>query len=264
MCGRTTLVTSVEEIAEIFGVSPTIPPQPPRYNIAPGQDMVVVRAALSSSPSSSRELALLHWGLVPWWTKGQEEAKRIAYRCINARSETAPTAPAFRDAFKARRCLVVVDGFYEWKTVPPAPTGRVTKGGRPIVGKPTKMPEHIRRPEGGVFTLAGLWDRWKSPEGEVVESCTILTTPSHGAIVSLHDRMPLIVAEADRDKWLTSLEGAGELLGAAEATQEARARELVIIPVSRRVNDVKNDDPSCLGPPEAETLPDQIGFAFRA
>lgn len=234
MCGRATLVISTDDIAEVFGVEPTLPPGPPRFNIAPGTDLVAIRPA-NEKP---RELALLRWGLVPWWSND----KKIANRTINARSETLVNAPAFRDAFKTRRCLVVVDGFFEWE-------------------RPTKRPHHIRYEDRRPFTLAGVWDRWTSKEtGEVLESCSIVTTSAHGDIVRLHDRMPLVVAGQDRDLWLGSADDARGVLAHAKATQEARAHELVLVPVSKRVNDVRNDDPSCLEPPAADPLPKQTNL----
>lgn len=252
MCGRATLVISTDDIAEVFGVAPTLPPGPPRFNLAPGQDLVAIRASSSSSKgaghelasqlSPSREMAGLRWGLVPWWSSD----KKIGNRTINARSETIVNAPAFRDAFKARRCLVVVDGFYEWE-----------KTGDPK----TKRPHHIRYEDRRPFTLAGVWDRWTNKEdGEVLESCSIVTTAAHGDIVRLHDRMPLVLAEKDRDLWLGSADDARAVIAHAKATQEARAHELVLTPVSKRVNDVRNDDPSCLAPPDADPLPRQTSF----
>lgn len=238
MCGRATLVTSIEDIAEVFGVEPTLPPGPPRFNIAPGTDLV----AIHPTKTKPRELVMLRWGLIPWWSND----KKIANRTINARSETVVNAPAFRDAFKTRRCLIVVDGFYEWEK-----TG----------DSPTKRPHHIRYADRRPFALAGVWDRWTSKEsGEVIESCSIVTTPAHGEIVRLHDRMPLVLAEPERDLWLGSADDAKAVLANAKATQEARANELVLVPVSKRVNDVRNDDPSCLEGPAADPLPKQTNL----
>ena len=209
---------------------------PPRFNISPGSELVVIRHP--DREPSEKEMALLKWGLVPWWSKDP----KIAYKTINARSETVTTAPAFRDAMKSRRCLVVVDGFYEWK-----------KG---ATAKAPKQAKHVRLPDSGLFALAGLWETWKSGDGEVVETCTIVTTPSHGAITDLHDRMPLVLAGEDRDRWLGTMHDASDVLARSKATQEERAAELVMVPVGRRVNDVRNDDPSCLEPPsEEETAP---------
>jgi len=240
MCGRATLVTSVDDIAEIFGVDPgavTGDLGLPRFNIAPTQGMAVVR---ERSPGH-RELGVLRWGLVPWWSK----TLAIGSRCINARAETVKRAPAFRDAFAERRCLVVIDGFFEWKTV----------------GPKDRRPHHIRLAEGGPFALAGLWERWKSPEdGQVLETCTVVTTPSHGAIRELHDRMPLVLDAAARATWLGARSGAEDILAKASETQAARAAELVLMPVSKRVNDVRNDDRACLDPPDG--VGDQVTIRF--
>lgn len=238
MCGRATLVTSVDDIAEVFGVEPTLPAGPPRFNIAPGTDLV----AIHPNKAGRKELAAFRWGLVPWWSTD----KKIANRTINARSETIVNAPAFRDAFRARRCLVVVDGFYEWEETGAAPT---------------KRPHHVRYEDRRPFTLAGVWDRWTSKEtGEVLETCSIVTTEAHGDILRLHDRMPLLLAENERDLWLATADDARGILANAKATQEARALELVLVPVSKRVNDVRNDDPGCLEPPSADPLPKQTNL----
>lgn len=222
MCGRATLVTPVEEIAEAFDLPP-IPIGPPRYNVAPGQPVLVVRHGREAD-----ELALLRWGLVPWWTKADRPHKPL----VQARVETVAATPAFRDAFKARRCLVVVDGFYEWQRAP---------------GGGGKVPHHVRRREGGPFAIAGVWDRWKTPDGEVVETCAVVTTEARGPVRALHDRMPLVLEGEERDAWLHGSAGeASRLVGDARAAQQARAEELVVVPVSTWVNDVKHDDPRCL------------------
>ncbi|MBS2019098.1 MAG: SOS response-associated peptidase [Deltaproteobacteria bacterium] len=238
MCGRATLVATTDDIADVFGVAPTLPAGPPRFNLAPGQDLV----ALHAKEGGGMELVTYRWGLVPWWSKD----KKIANRTINARYETVTTSPAFRDAWKARRCLVVIDGFYEWE-----------KSGAPKA----KRPHHIRYDDRRPFTLAGIWDRWTNKEsGEVLESCSIVTTEAHGGIVALHDRMPLVLDGSDRDRWLGSADDARAVLAHAKETQEARAHELVIVPVSTRVNDVRNDDPECLAPPDADPLPKQTSL----
>jgi putative SOS response-associated peptidase YedK len=226
MCGRATLTTPVEQIAEAFGVD-AVPIGPPRYNVAPGQPIVVVRHGREVD-----ELALLKWGLLPWWSKSEKTKKPL----VQARAETVATAPAFRDAFKARRCLVVVDGFYEWKTL----------------GK-ERVPHHVHRQDGALFALAGVWDRWKSADGEIVETCAVVTTDAHGAVRDLHDRMPLVLEGEARDVWLHgSAEDASALVAGASRSQEAVASALDVAPVSKWVNDVRHDDPRCLEPPVAE------------
>jgi putative SOS response-associated peptidase YedK len=231
MCGRATLTCPVEDIAEAFGVSP-IPLWPPRFNIAPGQDVAIIRRDVES------ELAIVRWGLVPWWSKDGK-----ANRTIQARVETVATAPAFRDAFRSRRCLVVVDGFYEWSASP--------KG---------KAPHHIRFPDRRPFAIAGVWDSWKNPEGQRIETCAVVTTASQGSLRELHDRMPLVLEGEDRERWLTAPPEEARAVG---ATAGGRA-ELQAVPVSTWVNDVRHDDARCLEAPvdAPVALPAQTTLRF--
>jgi putative SOS response-associated peptidase YedK len=227
MCGRAILVSSVEDITEVFEISTPASPElagPARFNVAPGQDVLVVRPPSSSSSSSppARELARVRWGLVPWWSKDT----KIAGRCIQARFETIAKAPAFRDAFRSRRCLVVVDGFYEWSG----------SGKR-------RQPHYVHLAETGPFAIAGVWDSWKTPEGSVLETCAVVTTASRGPVARLHDRMPLVLGPEARQRWLTaSPEEARELAPLGEADR------FLVVPVSTWVNDVKHDDARCLEP----------------
>jgi putative SOS response-associated peptidase YedK len=219
MCGRAILTSPVEDIAEAFGVS-QIPLGPPRFNIAPTQPLAIVR----SGPDRPRELALVRWGLVPWWAKDP----KIGNRFIQARAETVVTTPAYRDAFKSKRCLVVVDGFYEW-------SGDKKKGDR--------QAHLIRLAEGGPFAIAGLWDSWKTPAGDRMETGAVVTTASRGPLDAVHDRMPLVLDEEARERWLTATpEVARELLDAPSPL------ELVVVPVSSWVNDARHDDARCLEP----------------
>jgi putative SOS response-associated peptidase YedK len=176
MCGRFTLFASGEELAERFGLNGT-PAIEPRYNIAPTQAVAVVRAT-----SAGRELALLRWGLIPSWSTDPA----IGNKLINARAETAPGKPSFRAAFKQRRCLVPCSGFYEWQKV----------------DSRHKQPFFIRPRGGGLFAFAGLWERWNGPEGETIESCSILTTEANGLMRPLHDRMPVILDPNADALWL--------------------------------------------------------------
>ena len=221
MCGRYTLSSPIEVIAELFGLA-EMPPLQPRFNMAPTQEAPVVRVEPPGSPPS---LALLRWGLVPYWAK---EAS-IGNRLINARAESAAEKPAFLLSFRKQRCLVVADGFYEWK-----------KEG------PVKQPYLVRRQDGLPFALAGLWARWHAPEGPPLDTFTILTTTPNDLMRSLHDRMPVILerdayapwldpAFADRDR-LNSL-----LAPAADTGWQA-------IPVSRAVNSPAHDAPDCIEP----------------
>lgn len=221
MCGRATLTTAASEIAEAFGIA-AIPVGPPRYNVAPGQTVVVVRPGRELD-----EMALVRWGLLPWWSKADKAHKPL----VQARAETLATAPAFRDAFRARRCLMVVDGFYEW---------RDTGSGR--------IPHHVRRKDGGLLAIAGVWDRSKAKDGALVETCAVVTTEARGALRELHDRMPLVLEGEDRERWLHAPAESASALMEHVAGADARAAELVAIPVSTWVNDVRHEGPRCLEP----------------
>lgn len=217
MCGRYVLRTPADEVARLLGAVLDAS-FAPRWNIAPSQPVPVVRAL-----DDGRHLSLLRWGLIPRWAKDPA----IGNRLINARSETAAEKPSFRDAFARRRCLVPADAFYEWSAVP----GTKRKQGWRIG----------LRPE-GLFTIAGLWERWTPPEGPTIESVTLLTTGANGPIGALHDRMPVIVAGPDRERWLDPAvrgETVTDLLGAWPDDG------VTIVPVGPRVNDPRNDDPSC-------------------
>jgi putative SOS response-associated peptidase YedK len=218
MCGRYALTSPPAVIAERFHLLWT-PEIEPHYNIAPGQAIPVVREA-----GQGRELAFLKWGLIPSWAK---EA-RIGMKLINARGETLADKPAFRSAYRQRRCLIPADAFYEWK---------------PVAGR--KQPYCIRMRDQTVFGMAGLWERWKSPDGREVESCTIVTVGANALVGELHDRMPLILAPGDFDAWL----GAGTT--EAALPQVVAAQQMVAYPVSPLVSNARNDDPACLVPIDA-------------
>jgi putative SOS response-associated peptidase YedK len=219
MCGRYSLSATPETIAEIFGVR-HVSDIEPRFNIAPTQLVPVVRRA---EKSDERRIDLLKWGLVPSWA----DDPGIGSRMINARAETVGEKPSFRGAFKSRRCLVPVDGFYEWRK-----TGS------------HKVPYLIRRPEGGLFAFAGLWERWKGPSGPL-ESYAIITTEANDLMRPIHDRMPVIVDPEGYDAWLdpaTPSEALREMLRPEPGGQ------LVAFPVSTRVNSPSNDDPGLQEP----------------
>jgi putative SOS response-associated peptidase YedK len=176
MCGRYALAASSPDLAKWFHIDETIN-FAPRVNIAP-TDMV---PAIRQRADGRRELIGLRWGLIPYWS---HDAKSGA-RAINARAESVAEKPAFRDPFRKRRCLIPASGFYEWKTV-----GRA------------KQPYFVHPRDGGLLAFAGLWDRWESPEGDPIESCTILTQDANELVRPLHDRMPVVVAPTDYDRWL--------------------------------------------------------------
>ena len=213
MCGRMTLKTTGESLAEAFDLD-EIPDLLPRYNIAPTQ----LVAAIRRDDAGRRRLARLRWGLVPFWAKDL----KIGNQLINARSETIAEKPAFRSAFKKRRCIVPVDGFYEWKKLPK-----------------TKQPYLIGRRDKRPFAIAGLWESWTSPEGEVVETCTLLTTESNELIRELHNRMPVILVPRDIDVWLDPARSPEDL---KQLLSPAPAAEMAMVAVSQRVNSPRVDD----------------------
>lgn len=229
MCGRYTLTTPLEGLRQAFEVEAGLNLMP-RYNIAPTQEVVAVRAAAEGR----RELVLLRWGLVPAWAKDWT----IASRLINARSESVAEKPSFRRAFAARRCLLPADGFYEWRKEGAA-----------------KQPYRITLADEQVFAFAGLWEHWRDPAGgEELETCTILTTAAHPSIAEIHPRMPVILPRGHYGTWLDSEsphDGLLELLGPYVEKPLKAAR------VSVRVNKVVNDDPSLLAPYEEEATDDR-------
>jgi putative SOS response-associated peptidase YedK len=219
MCGRYTLTTSVEALAEEFGLTGPLPEVSPSYNVAPTQEVAAVLVE-----DGERRLRMLRWGLVPSWAKDPE----IGSRMINARSETAPEKPSFRKAFRERRCLIPADGFYEWQK---------TNNG--------KQPFYIRMEDGSPFAFAGLWESWGG-DGEEIRSCAILTTDPNELLAPIHDRMPAILHPEDYGQWLDPDVREVDLLSSLllsypEDTMEA-------YPVSRRVNSPANDEPSCVEP----------------
>lgn len=217
MCGRYMITSPLEAVRALFGVEEGIN-LAPRYNVAPTQDVPVVRLG----EDGRRHLAMLRWGLVPHWAADLS----IGSKMINARGESVAEKPAFRDSFRHRRCLVVADGFYEWRT----------EDGR-------KQPYAIRRPDRGLFAMAGLWARWSKAEGAPVESCTIVTTSANHRLSALHERMPVVLDAEAYEDWLAgSPEEALSLIGPApDDFFEFR-------PASPKVNAVRNDDSSLLDP----------------
>jgi putative SOS response-associated peptidase YedK len=221
MCGRFTLTAPADAVAVQFEL-PEVPALEPRYNIAPTQPVAAVRLARETG---EREFAHLHWGLVPFWAKDP----KIGSRMINARSETVGTKPAFRAAFRRRRCLVLGDGFYEWQKA---------QGG--------KQPHYIRLKDGRPFAFAGLWERWQGAEQEAIESCTLLTTAPNDLIRPLHNRMPVILHPAELDLWLDPDVQNPDVLQPLLRPFPPEAMEAY--PVSRWVNSPANDDPRCIEP----------------
>jgi len=233
MCGRYTLALPLGELVEVFEVEPmALDAWPPRFNIAPTQSAPMVLA----DSSGGRRMGLMRWGLVPSWADDPSMGNRM----INARSETAAEKPAFRSAFRSRRCLIPADGFYEWR--------------KPSTGKGPKTPFHIRPKRGGVMAMAGLWERWqpREDEGEPLLTYTILTRDAASWLRPLHHRMPVILPPELWSDWLDPASGSGQLSSVLDASNDPQleARE-----VSTSVNRPANDGPECVRPvEEGETL----------
>ncbi len=218
MCGRFTLHTPEARIREAFHLEHTAPlGLALRYNIAPSQDIPIVR-----DHDAGHEMVLARWGLVPHWSK----EPRTGYATINARIETVAEKPAYRVSFKRRRCLIPADGFYEWKVV-----------------NGNKIPHHIRMRDGGLFAFAGLWDRWEG-DSETMDSCSIIVMPANDVMRPLHERMPAIIAPAHYDLWLDSrMTDKDEIL---RYLNSAPSSQLKPYPVSPWVNLPKHDDERCI------------------
>jgi putative SOS response-associated peptidase YedK len=233
MCGRASLTASGDDLREVFGLGET-PEIAPHYNVPPSQPLYVVRV---TRDGARRRLDPLRWGLVPSWAS---DAK-IGHRLTLARVESVQTTPAFREAVRRRRCLVAVDGFFEWRR-DAASAARLGSARRPS-RKGASTPFFVRRPDRRVFALAGVWERWTSPDGEVVESCAILTQPAREPVASIHDRMPLVLAPSAWDAWLDRGKTDPE---AVDALLAQPAPELLAYEVTTHVNDPRHDDAECL------------------
>jgi putative SOS response-associated peptidase YedK len=251
MCGRYSLTHTATELADRFGVQGEIP-LAPRYNIAPTQPILIIRE--DRHRDYVREAAHVVWGLIPPWAKDTS----IAAKMINARADSVAEKPAFRHAFKRRRCLVPVSGFYEWRKKPVPPPERVPDlfAGEDLTqveeGTGQAQTKFIREPffihmiSGELFAFAGLWEIWDGPNGETIESATILTTAANSLMTPIHDRMPVILPADAYEVWLDSksedTEAAQKLLCpyAADALEAYR--------VSSIVNSPRNDEPACSAP----------------
>jgi len=223
MCGRFTAKLTWQQLRDLYEIAAPESRQDeidlePRYNIAPTQTVPVVRL----NPAGRREIAMLRWGLIPFWSKDP----KIAYRMINARAETVATAPAFRAAFKKRRCLVPASGFYEWK--------KLDDG---------KQPYFVGMRDGSSFAFAGLWERWDKGEAPV-ETFTIITGEPNSLVAQLYDRMPVILDPNDYDAWLNAADTAIP----QALLQPFPAQLMTAYPVSKRVNNAKNDDAAVMEP----------------
>ena len=209
MCGRASLSVDPDELRQAFGLTDVPAVMLPRYNMAPSQPLPIIR--------EPGRVELVRWGL----------PKQGHGLGVNVRVETVARAPAYRESFWHRRCLVVVDGFYEWK-----PEGK------------TKQPFRVCRPDRKAFALAGIWQPTTTDDGEIVDTCAIITGPANGIVAPLHDRMPLVVPSRGYDRWLSHESRTPELLKLVETD----ASTLISYPVNPIVNLAKNDDPRCIDP----------------
>src|SRR5208282_5526630 len=219
MCGRYSITSAPEAMRRLFKFTNALPNLRPRYNVAPTQDVPVVRSA-----SDARELVTIRWGIVPHWARDLS----IGSKMINARSETVAEKPSFRESFKKRRCLVVADGYYEWQKVD---------------GK--KLPWRYTLADGSPFAFAGLWARWdKASDGVPVETCTIITTEANQLARHIHDRMPVILAPDDYAAWL----GENSVREVSELLKPYPAEDMRAYRVSTVVSNSRNDVPECIEP----------------
>lgn len=224
MCGRYAFFSPAEAVRRLFALD-AVPEFAPRYNIAPTQDVAAVRAMAAGG----RTMVLLHWGLVPRWAR----ERAIGNRMINARAETLAEKPAFRDAFRRRRCLVVADGWYEWQAAP---------GGR--------QPWFIRARDAGPIAFAGLWERWTDPaDGTSLESCTLVTTDATAELRRIHDRMPVVMPQEHWPRWLDP--GCADTAALAAILGPADPARFEAWPVSRAVNSPRNEGAELIEPVES-------------
>ena len=222
MCGRYTLaVADPGSIQAYFPIGESLRVQP-RYNVAPGDDVLTVTRDREGAPRGE----MLRWGLVPSWAKSPDTGLKM----INARVETAPEKPAFRRAFERFRCLIIADGFYEWRATPGGP----------------KQPFHITRSDGDLFAFAGLWSIWHAPDGGTLRTCSILTTAANPAISGIHDRMPIILGHGAEPEWLDITTPRGRL---DEILAGLPANKTAMREVGFAVNDARYDGPECLAEP---------------
>jgi putative SOS response-associated peptidase YedK len=218
MCGRFTSLLSPELLSALYEV-PLTAGTAHRYNIAPTQNVRVVRQDVTDG----RYFSAIRWGLIPHWAKD----KTIGNRLINARSETIHDKPAFRQAIRSRRCVIPASGFYEWRT---------TQSG--------KVPYYITMSDGTPFSFAGIWESWKAPEGETLETFAILTTTANNLMAPIHDRMPVILHRDDLPLWLDR--AAYDPLEFNRLYQPYPAELMQSWQVSTRVNNPAHDTDECI------------------
>ena len=221
MCGRFTLTVDPAELQDTFNRFSFPARFAPRFNIAPSQPILAI-------PNNNKLAAdFFIWGLIPMWAKDPS----IGNRLINARGETLAEKPSFRGSYRHKRCLILADGYYEWKSV---------------AGRKTKTPYFIHMHDRKPFAMAGLWDHWESPDGSSLNTCTIITTAPNELMQSIHDRMPVILHPRDYDKWLDTAPQTPENLD--PLLKPFPTEEMTAYPVSTLVNKVTNDRPELVVP----------------
>ena len=216
MCGRFTIFIPLDQLVKLFNIFDP-PPLMPSYNVCPGQQIPAVRCM-----ADINKLDYLHWGLIPSWAKD----KSISHKLINARAETVMEKPSFRYAFHSHRCLIPANGFYEWLQL-----------------NGNKTPHYIRLKDDNPMMFAGLWEHWKSPEGEAVESCSIITTASNTLLQSLHDRMPAILSQGEYAQWLSAETKPQDLV---QMLRPFPSDLMEYYPVNSLVNSPRNNSPDLI------------------
>jgi len=211
MCGRFTLTVDIDTVARAFGVAPSVQ-STPRYNVAPTQNVVAILR------DETKHLDFLRWGLIPSWAK--EES--IGAKMINARAETLAEKPSFKRLLQGKRCLIVADGFYEW---------RQEAGG--------KTPMYFTLPDHEPFAFAGLWDMWRQPDGQPLRTCTIITTEPNAVVAPVHNRMPVILTTDAQEEWLDPSQHDSHVL--QQLLKAYTASEMLARPVSRKINSPQYD-----------------------
>jgi putative SOS response-associated peptidase YedK len=219
MCGRYRLTAKERYLRDHFGIEEDLS-WTPRWNIAPTQPVPIIR---QDTANARRSFNLVRWGLIPSWASDAS----IATKTINAMSETAAEKPAFRDALRLRRCLVPADGFYDWQSI----------------GPKHKQPFSIGMADDSLFAFAGLWEHWSDRSGEILETCTILTTKPNPMLADVHDRMPVILTPKHYDLWLDSKVNNPSFL--ADCFKPFDPALMKKYPVGTRVNRPENDDAEC-------------------
>jgi putative SOS response-associated peptidase YedK len=221
MCGRVIQTSTPEAIRRLFDAIAPVPNAPPRYNGAPSQELMVLRR---NPEKGERTLQLLRWGLIPSWTKVAKGGRKP----INARAETVASSPMFKGAYAKRRCLLPIDGFFEWKA---------------IKGSKTKQPYALAMKDRSPFAVAGIWENWTRPDsGEAIRTFAVITCEANQLVNQIHDRMPVIVAPTDYDRWL------GLEIDPRDLMKPFPAELMTMWPVSTRVNSPRNDDAALLDP----------------